>query len=115
MNNIENQELLTPASTLKILKDDIDKAISILIDMLNNNKNMIIVDKQQDLAFISFFAFNELIKKDIKYSIKEDLEYTTSGDVIIKNKNFNEVKDRLLFLNNYLNYRVNSSTGIAKC
>ena len=115
MNNIENQQLFTPASALKILKDDVDKATSILIDMLNNNKNIIIADKQYDLAFIGFFTFNELIKKDIKYSIKEDLEYTKSGDVIIKNKNFNEVKDRLLFLNNYLNYRINSSTGIAKC
>lgn len=112
MNVIERQKLST---TLSTLKDGVNKATSILIDMLNNNKNQIKIEENQVNAIVSLLVFDAAVKEDIKYSILQDFEFTKFGEVIIQNKNFNEVKDRLVFLDDYLNYRINNPIDLAKC
>lgn len=112
MNNIENQKL---SATLSTLKDGVNKATSILIDMLDNNKSRLKIDESQVNAIVSLLVFDAEVKEDIKYSILQDFEFTKFGEVIVQNKNFNDAKNKLIFLDNYLNYRINNPVDLAKC
>lgn len=102
-------------STFLSLKVGVEFGCNLLIDLLEEDKKSIVLNKDESASIISLIVFDSMIHEDIGYSILQDFEFNNNNEVIVKCEDSNKCKNNLNFIIDYIQYRSEFPVDIGEC
>ena len=112
------EELNNPiqfSAFLTSLQKSVNESIIFLKDMLEKDKSEIFIDDKISKDIISLLMYDSLVNRETNYSLLDDFDFTKEGKVILKDKNKEQVKNNLKFMQEYLSYRIEFPIDLASC
>lgn len=96
------------------LKNSVINVHNLLREMINQEKISLRVPDKYIADFVGLFIFDSLVSKDTKYSYFEDISVEKTGTINIITKDKEKFLNTLSFLENYLEYRIESPIDIGR-
>ena len=112
------EELNNPiqfSAFLTSLQKSVNDSILFLEKMLEEDKSEIFINDKISKDIISLLMYDSLINKEANYSLLDDFDFTKEGRVILKDKDKEQVKTNLKFMQEYLSYRIEYPIDLASC
>ena len=103
------------SAMLITLKDGVDEASNLILDMLDGNRSTAKVEENKVSCMVSLLIYDSIVSKDVNYSYLNDIQFNNEGYIIVKNTNHKQVKDNISFMKEYLDYRIKYPIDEAKC